>query len=63
VLTESRWYTAREVARILEVTPQRVSQMTRDEILPHYRIGRTVKIDREEFHAWLESQRRGPLSS
>ena len=61
MLTERRWYRVADVARMLEVTPQRVSQMCKDEIIPHYRIGKTVKIDREEFASWLESRRRGPF--
>lgn len=60
MLTEQRWYRVKDVARILEVTPQRVSQMAKDGILPHYRIGKTVKIDREEFGNWLQSRRFGP---
>jgi excisionase family DNA binding protein len=56
-----KWMRVREAAEILEVTPQRVSQMCRDETIPHYRIGRTVKIDREEFFRWLASRKRGPV--
>jgi excisionase family DNA binding protein len=60
MLKEKRWYTCRDVADILEVSPQRISQMAKVGLLPHYRIGRTIKIDREEFSAWLDSNRRGP---
>ncbi len=62
MLTERRWYRVRDVAEILEVTPQRVSQMAAAGIIPHYKIGRTIKIDREQFQAWLESRHRGPRS-
>lgn len=55
-----RWMRASDVAEILEVTPQRVSQMVKQDIFPHYRIGKTVKVDRDEFFAWLESRKRGP---
>lgn len=56
----AKWMRVKEAAEILEVTPQRISQMCKDETIPHYRIGRTVKIDRERFFQWLESRRRGP---
>jgi excisionase family DNA binding protein len=56
-----RWIRVKDVAGILEVTPQRVSQMVKQDTIPHYRIGRTVKIDREEFFAWLKSRKRGPV--
>ena len=57
---KSRWMRVKDVAEILEVTPQRVSQMIARDLIPHYRIGRTVKIDRHEFARWLESRKRGP---
>jgi excisionase family DNA binding protein len=57
---EKRWYRVKDVAQILEVSPQRVSQMAASGLIPHYRIGRTIKVDREEFARWLASRRRGP---
>lgn len=57
---DKRWIKVKDVAEMLEVTPQRVSQMVRDDLIPHYRIGRTVKVDRKEFERWLLGRRRGP---
>ena len=56
----TRWMRAREAAEILEVTPQRVSQMCKDRTIPHYRLGKSIKIDRDEFERWLKSRRQGP---
>lgn len=63
MITEPRWYKLKDVADILEVSPQRVSQMAKAGLLPVYSIGNTTKIDREEFDKWLLSRRRGPSSS
>lgn len=59
MLIESRWYRLKDIADILGVTPQRASQMAKDNMFPHYKFGHTVKIDRVEFHEWLESRHFG----
>ena len=54
-----RWITVPEAARRLGLTPGRVYQMIREGALPcAFQTGkRALRIDREEFAAWLEERR------
>jgi len=46
--------TTGEVARILKVTPSRVQELVRQSILPHFRLGRQVRIDRQQLQRFIE---------
>ena len=45
--------TTSEVAQVLCVSPRRVHEMVRMEILPAVRLGRQVRIDRETLRDWI----------
>jgi excisionase family DNA binding protein len=46
--------TTSEVARILKVKPSRVQELIRQGILPHFRLGRQIRIDRLQLHHFVE---------
>jgi excisionase family DNA binding protein len=43
-----------EVARILDISEQRVYELCRRGILPHVRIGRQIRIDKKVLEKWIE---------
>ncbi len=53
---------AKDVAELLNVPESWVREQTRRpdaEAIPHIRLGRYVRFDREAVLAWLETQRAG----
>lgn len=48
-----RLLTAAEVAEILAVTPARVYELVRQDVLPHVRLGRQVRIDPDRLEEWI----------
>ena len=55
-----RLLTADEVAELLAVPVSWVREATREGRLPHLRLGRYRRYDREAIEAWLAEQRGGP---
>lgn len=45
--------TVRDVARMLNLSPQRVYALCAQGVLPHRRIGRAIWLMRPELEAWL----------
>jgi excisionase family DNA binding protein len=54
-----RLFRAREVAALLDCSPQRVYQMVRDQILPTVRFGRSLRFRAEALEEWLKGGGRG----
>jgi excisionase family DNA binding protein len=50
---------ANEVATLLSVPASWVREQTRTGTIPHLRLGRYVRFERESVVAWLEEQRAG----
>ena len=46
--------TTDEVARILKVKLPRVQELVRQGILPHFRLGRQIRIDRQQLQHFVE---------
>ncbi len=40
--------------RILNVKPSRVQELVRQGILPHFRLGRQIRIDRQQLRHFIE---------
>jgi excisionase family DNA binding protein len=57
------WLSAREVARMMERTPQRVYQMIERGQIPARRIGTKVVIPRQAFQAWQRQMASEALAS
>jgi excisionase family DNA binding protein len=51
--------TAAEVGELLSVPESWVRQESRENRIPHVRLGRYVRFDREAVLGWLETQRAG----
>ena len=46
--------TTNEVARILKVKLPRVQELVRQGILPHFRLGRQIRISRQQLQHFME---------
>lgn len=46
--------TTNEVAKILKVKPSRVQELVRQGVLPHFRLGRQIRIGRQQLHHFIE---------
>jgi putative molybdopterin biosynthesis protein len=46
--------TTNEVAGILKVKVFRVQELVRKGILPHFRLGRQIRIDPQQLHKFIE---------
>lgn len=51
---------AEEAAKMLAVSPQWVLAQARAGRIPHVRLGRYVRFEREQLEAWWGRRRRGP---
>jgi excisionase family DNA binding protein len=51
---------AEEAAEMLSVSPQWVLAQARAGRIPHVRLGRYVRFEREQLEAWWSRRRRGP---
>ncbi len=47
--------TAKQVADALQVTPARVYEMSRENLLPTVRLGRQVRYDEDALREWIKS--------
>jgi excisionase family DNA binding protein len=46
--------TTDEVGTILKVNPSRVQELIRQGILPHFRLGRQIRVDRRQLQHFIE---------
>ena len=51
------YLTAEKAAAILDVTPQMIRKLCRCRVLPHYKVGRCLRIARLDFEKYLARQR------
>ena len=58
-MSTDRLLTAREVAQLLSVPESWVREATRQNTLPHLRLGRYRRYLKADILAWLEDQKQG----
>lgn len=51
------FYTVKEVANMLKYTTDHIHRLVREGELPHYRMGKAVRITPDQLNEWLESKR------
>jgi excisionase family DNA binding protein len=59
-MNDDRLLTAKEVAAMLAVPESWVREATREQRMPHLRLGRYVRYARPAIDAWLETRKAGP---
>ena len=47
--------TVREVAERLQVPELRVYRAVQEGLIPHFRLGRSIRVDRQALEDWIES--------
>lgn len=56
---ERTLFTLPEVARILGITKERAYAIARSGLLPTVRIGRQIRVDRQQLNSWIENGGKG----
>lgn len=49
---------AREAARLLSISTRKLWELTNRSIIPHLRIGRSIRYDPIDLRSWIDSQKR-----
>jgi excisionase family DNA binding protein len=52
------WLTVQEAAELLRVPVGWLYERTRTNSVPHVKLGKYLRFDRDELNAWLEQQKR-----
>ena len=55
--TVEEYMSAEKAAAILDVTPQMIRKLCRARVLPFYKVGRCIRIGREDFELYLSRHR------
>jgi excisionase family DNA binding protein len=50
-----KFYTVHQIAELVQLTPARVYEAIRLDLLPAVHIGRQVRIEEQAFHDWVRS--------
>jgi excisionase family DNA binding protein len=50
-----------QAARYLNTTPRQLRDLVRARIIPHFRIGRLIRFNRNKLAEWVESRIEEPL--
>jgi excisionase family DNA binding protein len=51
--------TLHEAAEVLSTRPEHVRRLTREQGLPHVRVGKLTRIDSDDLAAWIAANRHG----
>jgi excisionase family DNA binding protein len=58
--TMQEWLTLRQVQEILGIGSTKAYELVATGVVPTIKIGRSIRINRQELEGWLEAQRRFP---
>ncbi len=56
-VSPERWLTVEQVCHMLGLKKSRIYYMTHSGLIPHYKIGQTLRFRLDEIQAWLTSKR------
>lgn len=55
--------TIRDVSQLLNTTERHVRSLVQTDRIPYLKVGRLVRFDPSDVHAWLEDNRHTPVSA
>ena len=55
-ISQNNHLTVSEVAKIMRVSQKKIYLMVKDNQIPHYKFGVTIRFDKEKFYEWHKSQ-------
>lgn len=55
-ISQNEHLTVSEVAKIMRVSQKKVYLMVKDNQIPHYKFGVTIRFDKKKFLEWHNSQ-------
>jgi len=56
--TVQEWLTLRQVQEILGIGSTKTYELVATGVIPSIKIGRSIRVNRQELEGWLEAQRR-----
>jgi len=56
--TVQEWLTLRQVQEILGIGSTKAYELVATGVIPSIKIGRSIRVNRQELEGWLEAQRR-----
>jgi excisionase family DNA binding protein len=58
--TGQEWLTLRQVQEILGIGSTKAYELVATGVIPSIKIGRSIRVNRQELDGWLDTQRRFP---
>lgn len=57
------WITVKEAAIFLNIKEKTIYHIVNHGLIPHYRIGKMVRFDKEELDNWMRSKKAGSMTA
>ena len=58
--TMQEWLTLRQVQEILGIGSTKAYELVATGVIPSIKVGRSIRVNRQELEGWLDPQRRLP---
>ncbi len=57
------WITVKEAAEFLSIKEKTLYYLVTHGLIPHYRIGKMVRFNKEELDTWMKSKKAGSIKT
>ena len=57
------WITVKEAASFLSIKEKTIYYLVNQALIPHYRIGKMVRFNKEELESWIRSKKAGSMTT
>ena len=57
------WITVKEAAIFLNIKEKTIYSLVNQGLIPHYRIGKMVRFNKEELESWMRSKKVGSITT
>ncbi len=57
------WITVKEAAIFLNIKEKTIYYLVNQGLIPHYRIGKMVRFNKEELENWMKSKKAGSIKT
>jgi excisionase family DNA binding protein len=60
-IMDKKFLTMKEVAQLLKVSVNTIKNWTKENRIPHYKVGRRVLYEDREINSWLDEQKQAAV--
>lgn len=57
------WITVKEAASFLNIKEKTIYSLVTQGLIPHYRIGKMVRFNRDELESWMRTKKAGSIKT